>query len=77
MKMKIKIKVLKVRFMIVKKKHIKMNIIQTNLIKITLLQPCNKTTFLVFLQGRIEKMNETALHAVEKQQNKNCKKLYS
>ncbi len=75
--MKIKIKVLKVHFMIAKRKPIKMSTIQQDLIKIILLQPCNKTTSLVFPQGRTEKMSETILHAVEKQQNKNCKKLYS
>lgn len=63
--------------MIVKRKPIKTSIIQQDRIKITLLQPCNKTTFLVFPQGRTEKMSETILRVVEKPQNKNCKKQYS
>lgn len=74
--MKTKIKVRKTHFMTVKRKAIKMNIIQQDLTKITLLQPYNKTTFLVFLQDKTEKMRETILHAAEKQPNKSCKKLF-
>lgn len=62
--------------MTVKRKAIKMNIIQQDPTKITLLLPYNKTTFLVFLQDKTEKMRETILHAVEKQPNKSCKKLF-
>lgn len=71
MKIKTKTKALKVHFMIVKKNPIKMNIIPQGLIKTIPHQLYNKIISLVFLPGKIKRMNGTILLVVEKQQNKN------
>lgn len=71
-KIKTKIETLKVLYMIVKRRQTKTNIIPQDLIRITHHQRCIKITSLAFLRGR----TEIILLVVEKQPNKNCKKLF-
>jgi len=73
--MKIKTKIQKVFFTIVKKNRIKISIIQPSLIKTILLRPFNKIISLAFLLDKTERMNELIPHVAGRLQNKNWRRL--